>query len=87
MADISIGLIALASGLAIGLSAIAAAIAEKEIGSGGFGYDPIFFIPQLNKTVAQLSPAEKNSISHRASAIRKLKPLLAELLSSNTRSA
>jgi XTP/dITP diphosphohydrolase len=55
-------------------------IAEKEIGNNGFGYDPIFFLPALNKTVAQLSTNEKNSISHRGNAIKKLKPLLKELL-------
>ncbi|MBN1796519.1 MAG: XTP/dITP diphosphatase [Sedimentisphaerales bacterium] len=55
-------------------------IAEKEIGAGGFGYDPIFFVPDLNKTVAQISPEQKNSISHRGNAIRKLKPLLSKLL-------
>jgi XTP/dITP diphosphohydrolase len=55
-------------------------ITEKEIGKNGFGYDPIFFVPHLNKTVAQLTSEEKNAISHRGNAIRKLKPLLAELL-------
>jgi XTP/dITP diphosphohydrolase len=55
-------------------------IAEKEIGKNGFGYDPIFFVPKLNKTVAQLTHEEKNAISHRGNAIRKLKPLLKELL-------
>jgi len=55
-------------------------IAEKEIGNNGFGYDPVFFVPNLNKTVAQLTRDEKNAISHRGSAIRKLKPLLGELL-------
>ena len=56
------------------------AIAEKEMGTNGFGYDPIFFIPHLNKTVAQLTREEKNAISHRGNAIRKLKPLLGKLL-------
>ena len=56
-------------------------IAEKEIGENGFGYDPIFFVPHLNKTVAQLTREEKNVISHRGNAIRKLKPLLKELTS------
>ena len=51
-------------------------IAEKEIGENGFGYDPIFFVPRLNKTVAQLSREEKNAISHRGNAIRKLKPAI-----------
>ena len=55
-------------------------IAEKEIGENGFGYDPIFFVPKLDKTVAQLATDEKNIISHRGDAIRKLKPLLNELL-------
>jgi XTP/dITP diphosphohydrolase len=55
-------------------------IAEKEMGSNGFGYDPIFFVPKLNKTVAQLTREEKNAISHRGNAIRKLKPLLERLL-------
>jgi XTP/dITP diphosphohydrolase len=57
-------------------------IAEKEIGTNGFGYDPVFFVPHLNKTVAQLTPDEKNSISHRGNAVRELKPLLRGLLSS-----
>jgi len=57
-------------------------IAEEEIGSNGFGYDPIFFVPALGKTVAQLSREDKNKISHRGQAIRKLKPLLAKLLQS-----
>ncbi len=56
-------------------------IAKREIGTNGFGYDPVFFVPHLNKTVAQLTADEKNSISHRGNAIRKLKPLLKELLS------
>lgn len=55
-------------------------ITDREIGQNGFGYDPIFFVPHLNKTVAQLSSEEKNTISHRGNAIRKLKPLLDELL-------
>jgi XTP/dITP diphosphohydrolase len=55
-------------------------IAEKEIGQNGFGYDPIFFVPSLNKTVGQLTPEEKNAISHRGEAIRKLKSMLEELL-------
>jgi XTP/dITP diphosphohydrolase len=56
-------------------------IAKEERGENGFGYDPIFFVPELNKTVAELSREEKNGISHRGNAIRKLKPLLKELLS------
>jgi XTP/dITP diphosphohydrolase len=55
-------------------------ITDREVGQNGFGYDPIFFVPHLKKTVAQLSGEEKNAISHRGKAIRKLKPLLRELL-------
>jgi len=55
-------------------------IAEKEAGSNGFGYDPVFFVPSLNKTVAQLASDEKNKISHRGNAVKKLKPLLEKLL-------
>jgi len=56
-------------------------ITDREIGQNGFGYDPIFFVPQLNKTIAQLTAEEKNAISHRGNAIRKLKSLLQEFLS------
>jgi XTP/dITP diphosphohydrolase len=55
-------------------------IIDKPRGENGFGYDPIFFVPKLNKTVAQLASEEKNLISHRGNAIRKLKPLLEKLL-------
>jgi non-canonical purine NTP pyrophosphatase (RdgB/HAM1 family) len=55
-------------------------ITEKEIGKNGFGYDPIFFVPHLEKTVAKLTPEQKNAISHRGNAIRKLKPFLNKLL-------
>ena len=55
-------------------------ITKREIGENGFGYDPIFFVSGLNKTVGQLTAEEKNAISHRGNAIRKLKPLLEQLL-------
>jgi len=58
-------------------------ITDRETGLNGFGYDPIFFVPHLKKTVAQLTGEEKNAISHRGNAIRKLKPLLLELLSAS----
>lgn len=56
-------------------------ITDTEIGENGFGYDPIFFVPRLDKTVAQLTREEKNAISHRGNAIRQLKPILGNLLS------
>lgn len=55
-------------------------IIYKEIGSNGFGYDPIFFIPSFNKTVAQLSQEEKNLISHRGKALKKLKEQMKNIL-------
>jgi XTP/dITP diphosphohydrolase len=58
-------------------------VAEAPVGTGGFGYDPVFFVPELNKTVAQLTPEQKNAVSHRGDAVRKLKPIL-QLLLKNT---
>lgn len=48
-------------------------ITREESGTNGFGYDPIFFVPSHNKTMAQLSSREKNEISHRANALRNFK--------------
>ena len=45
-------------------------------GTNGFGYDPIFFVPQFNKTSAELSLKEKNLVSHRGTAFRKAKEIL-----------
>lgn len=45
-------------------------------GEGGFGYDPIFYVPQVQKTFAQLSPAAKQQISHRGAAFAHLQPQL-----------
>lgn len=45
-------------------------VARQAAGEGGFGYDPIFYLPQLGRTMAQLSATEKNQISHRANALR-----------------
>ena len=56
-------------------------IGEMPVGNSGFGYDPIFFIPELNKTFAELSTEEKNKISHRGLAMKKLCILLKEYLS------
>lgn len=45
-------------------------------GTNGFGYDPIFYLPDRKKYMAELSPEEKNAISHRGKALRKMKDLL-----------
>lgn len=55
-------------------------IIPEERGRGGFGYDPVFLIPSLNKTMAELSMQEKNRISHRALAVRAAIPLLKGLI-------
>jgi XTP/dITP diphosphohydrolase len=51
-------------------------LAMEPRGSGGFGYDPIFFFPELGRTYAELSPSEKNTYSHRGKAFRKALKLL-----------
>ena len=52
-------------------------IGFKEVGKRGFGYDPLFILPQFGKTMAQISIEGKNKISHRGKALRKLRNLLA----------
>ncbi len=54
-------------------------IIPEERGSRGFGYDPIFFIPELGRTMAELDLEEKNRVSHRARAVLKARPILAAL--------
>ncbi len=51
-------------------------IGFKEVGGKGFGYDPLFIFPRLGKTMAQLTVEEKNRISHRGRALRKLKKII-----------
>jgi non-canonical purine NTP pyrophosphatase (RdgB/HAM1 family) len=48
-------------------------IATEPVGRGGFGYDPVFYLPERNKTMAQLGQHEKNTLSHRAQAFKRLK--------------
>ncbi len=55
---------------------MAGRIAKEPTGAAGFGYDPIFIPEGMNRTVAQLSPDEKNAISHRGKALRELLPYL-----------
>ena len=45
----------------------------EEKGTAGFGYDPIFYVPELQKTTAELTEAEKNEVSHRGKALRLMK--------------
>ena len=55
-------------------------VAFAPMGDGGFGYDPVFFVPGLKKTFAQLSAEEKNSMSHRGRALEIFKEKLEEYL-------
>jgi len=56
------------------------AISYAPAGSGGFGYDPVFFLPKLKKTYAQLTPEEKNAVSHRAKALEAFRAELERYL-------
>jgi XTP/dITP diphosphohydrolase len=51
-------------------------ITEEATGNGGFGYDPVFYVPELGKTLAELSSEEKNRVSHRAKAFAQVRELL-----------
>ena len=62
--------------------AVEGRITQEPVGTGGFGYDPVFLVPSLGRTVAQLEDSEKNAISHRGNALRKLIPQLHGLLKS-----
>jgi XTP/dITP diphosphohydrolase len=61
------------------------AITRTPRGSGGFGYDPLFLVAGTDKTMAELSEQEKNSVSHRAHAVRALRPVLEEIIASRER--
>lgn len=54
-------------------------ILKERQGDGGFGYDPLFYLPLFNKTMAEILPEEKNSVSHRGNAIKLLAEKLKEL--------
>jgi XTP/dITP diphosphohydrolase len=55
-------------------------VAEAPAGTGGFGYDPIFYIPKAGRTMAELDAAEKDAISHRGRAVQRALSLLRQLL-------
>ncbi|MGH7818378.1 MAG: RdgB/HAM1 family non-canonical purine NTP pyrophosphatase [Candidatus Binatia bacterium] len=54
-------------------------IADSPAGSGGFGYDPVFYVPEAGRTFAEMSEEEKDAISHRGRAARELAGLLEEI--------
>ena len=51
-------------------------IGHEIIGANGFGYDPIFFLPEYGCTSAQLAPEKKNELSHRGEGLRKMREIL-----------
>ncbi len=51
-------------------------IAHEPAGEGGFGYDPIFYVPEFHATTAELTPEQKNAVSHRGKALRAMKSKL-----------
>jgi XTP/dITP diphosphohydrolase len=55
-------------------------ILKEHRGEGGFGYDPLFLIPEYHQTFGQLSPRVKHALSHRARALEQLRPALGQLL-------
>lgn len=55
-------------------------IADAPIGEHGFGYDPVFLVPEMGRTLAELTPEEKNRISHRAKAFRQMRAILVHAL-------
>lgn len=55
-------------------------ITEEEFGEGGFGYDPLFFVEEFNKTFSEISSEEKNKISHRGKALSKIKDEIAKIM-------
>ena len=59
-------------------------IATRPAGSGGFGYDPVFYVPRLGRTLAEISIDEKDRISHRGRAAGRIRPILRELLESRS---
>ncbi|MEK6670399.1 MAG: XTP/dITP diphosphatase [Nitrospirota bacterium] len=74
---LTVAAIALPSnGVRVAQGTLDGVIAEEASGTLGFGYDPVFLIPELGKTLAQLSADQKNTISHRAKAFMKMRELL-----------
>ena len=77
---LTVAAIALPSdGIRVAQGILEGEIAEEASGTLGFGYDPVFLIPELGKTLAELSADQKNAISHRAKAFTQAKDLLREM--------
>ena len=59
--------------------AVEGAMLRAPRGANGFGYDPLFFIPPMGKTTAELEPTQKHAISHRGKALRRMRELMERL--------
>jgi XTP/dITP diphosphohydrolase len=70
-------ILATAEGTAEGFIALQAA------GDGGFGYDPVFYVPQMGNTMAELPPQTKHRLSHRGNALRAIEPQLRTILAND----
>lgn len=77
LAAADLGLLASSEGVCEGV------IALEPSGAGGFGYDPIFFLPDRGQTMAELPSAEKHTISHRGRALQAIEPALRKILQEN----
>ncbi|MGE3151872.1 MAG: XTP/dITP diphosphatase [Nitrospiraceae bacterium] len=60
----------------VALGTLDGVITEEPKGASGFGYDPVFLVPEMGKTLAEMTPEEKNQVSHRARAFHRAKELL-----------
>ncbi|HET8922163.1 MAG TPA: RdgB/HAM1 family non-canonical purine NTP pyrophosphatase [Candidatus Acidoferrum sp.] len=76
----AIGLARRGRAIAIVTDSVHGEILEAPRGSGGFGYDPVFYFPALKKTFAEISKEEKNQLSHRGKAFRRLLAALSSML-------
>jgi len=77
---LTVAVIALPSnGIRVAQGTLEGVISEEASGTLGFGYDPVFLIPELGKTLAQLSVEQKNTISHRAKAFTRATDLLRKM--------
>jgi XTP/dITP diphosphohydrolase len=76
----AIALVAHGKAVAVVSDRVDGVISEAARGAGGFGYDPVFYLPELGKSVAELSGEQKNAHSHRGKAFRRLLNLLNERL-------
>jgi XTP/dITP diphosphohydrolase len=75
-----IALVTRGRAIAVVTNRVEGEILEGPRGSGGFGYDPIFYFPALKKTFAEISAEQKNQFSHRGKAFRRLLAALSSML-------